>query len=98
MTVLANKATHNLDLHISSQGLDNAVAYPHMVALAKSHKYDFLTLSGDQAYDMADFNGTKGDQYMNFAQDLFANVPFMGGVGNHEQAYNFSHWKNRLDS
>jgi hypothetical protein len=44
---------------------------------------------------MADFNGTKGDEYMRFTESVFANIPFMGGVGNHESAYNFSHWKNR---
>jgi acid phosphatase type 7 len=103
-------------------GLVNAVAMPALQRLAKSHKYDFLTLSGDQvcsrpygtfskcilksysilfyqpdhqAYDMADFNGTKGDEYMRFTENLFANIPFMGAVGNHEDAYNFSHWKNR---
>ncbi|OZJ01912.1 hypothetical protein BZG36_05102, partial [Bifiguratus adelaidae] len=79
-------------------GLVNAVALPGLIEMAKTHKYDFLTFSGDQAYDMADFNGTKGDDYMNMVQELFANVPFMGGVGNHESAYNFSHWKNRFDN
>ncbi|KAI8579348.1 hypothetical protein K450DRAFT_242849 [Umbelopsis ramanniana AG] len=79
-------------------GLVNAVAMPALQRLAKSHKYDFLTLSGDQAYDMADFNGTKGDEYMRFAENLFANIPFMGAVGNHENAYNFSHWKNRFNN
>ncbi|OZJ02775.1 hypothetical protein BZG36_03480 [Bifiguratus adelaidae] len=79
-------------------GLVNAVALPNLINLAKSHEYDFMTLSGDQAYDMADFNGTKGDDYMNMVQDLFANIPFIGGVGNHESAYNFSHWKNRFNN
>ncbi|KAG2174865.1 hypothetical protein INT43_005927 [Umbelopsis isabellina] len=79
-------------------GLVNAVAVPVLKRLAASHKYDFLTLSGDQAYDMADFNGTKGDEYMRFVESVFANIPFMGGVGNHESAYNFSHWKNRFNN
>lgn len=44
---------------------------------------------------MADFNGIKGDEYMNMVQELFARVPYMGVPGNHERAYNFSHYINR---
>lgn len=66
-----------------------------LVQLAKSHTYDFVTVSGDQAYDLADFDGRKGDEYMNFAQQLYSTVPYLGVTGNHEGAYNFSHYKNR---
>lgn len=66
-----------------------------MIDLGKTHKYDFVTLAGDQAYNMEDFNGTKGDEYLNFMQDLYAQVPYLGAVGNHEGAYNFTHYKNR---
>lgn len=76
-------------------GACNAVAVPHMKDLAKTHKFDFVTLAGDQAYNLDDFNGTKGDEYLNFMQDLYAQVPYLGAVGNHEGAYNFSHYKNR---
>ncbi|KAG0166853.1 hypothetical protein DFQ30_006647 [Apophysomyces sp. BC1015] len=78
-------------------GTDNAVAVPHLIQYAKTHKYDFVTLSGDQAYNMADFNGEKGDEYMNFAQQLYARLPYLGAPGNHESAYNFSHYKNRFN-
>ncbi|KAG1057141.1 hypothetical protein G6F46_001024 [Rhizopus delemar] len=78
-------------------GACNAVAVSHMMEYGKTHKYDFVTIAGDQAYNMADFNGTKGDEYLNFMQDLFANVPYLGAVGNHEATYNFSHYKNRFD-
>jgi hypothetical protein len=44
---------------------------------------------------MEDFSGTKGDEYMNFMQDLFAQTPYLGTPGNHESAYDFSHYKNR---
>jgi hypothetical protein len=70
----------------------------HLIAYAKTHKYDFLTVGGDQAYNMDDFNGTKGDEYMNFMQEVYAQLPYMGAVGNHEGAYNFSHYKNRYIS
>ncbi|KAI7890591.1 Metallo-dependent phosphatase-like protein [Mucor mucedo] len=78
-------------------GACNAVAVSHLIELGKTHKYDFVTLAGDQAYNMEDFNGTKGDEYMNFMQDLYAQVPYLGAVGNHEGAYNFTHYKNRFN-
>lgn len=83
---------------------------------AKSHQYDFITVSGDQvitdvrikvqnrrgtdlyaqqAYNMDDFNGLKGDEFMNMIEPVYARVPYMGVPGNHEAAYNFSHYKNR---
>lgn len=73
----------------------NAVSMPLFKQLAKSHDYDFVAIMGDQGYDLADFDGKKGDEYMNFAQDLYANIPILTTAGNHESAYNFSHYKNR---
>jgi hypothetical protein len=35
---------------IADLGLVNAVIMPSLQRLAASHKYDFLTLSGDQVY------------------------------------------------
>ncbi|KAI8087527.1 Metallo-dependent phosphatase-like protein [Thamnidium elegans] len=78
-------------------GVVNAVSMPLFKQLAKSHDYDFVAIMGDQGYDLADFNGKKGDEYMNFAQDLYANVPILTTAGNHESAYNFSHYKHRFD-
>jgi hypothetical protein len=68
---------------------------PLLKDIANSHEYDFVTIMGDQAYDLSDFNGTKGDDFMNFAQAFYANIPILTTAGNHEQAYNFSHYKNR---
>ncbi|CAO3623037.1 unnamed protein product [Cunninghamella echinulata] len=84
-------------LATGDMGLNNAVTMKTLVGKAATHEYAFITVSGDQAYDMADFNGTKGDEYMNFAQQLFATVPYLGVTGNHEGAYNFSHYKNRFN-
>ncbi|KAG1467160.1 hypothetical protein G6F56_004568 [Rhizopus delemar] len=78
-------------------GACNSVAAFHMMEYGKTHKYDFVTIAGDQAYDMSDFDGAKGDEYLNFMQELFANVPYLGSVGNHESAYNFTHYKNRFN-
>ncbi|CAO3654122.1 unnamed protein product [Mucor fragilis] len=78
-------------------GVANAVSMPVFKELAHNHDYDFVAIMGDQGYNLDDFNGTKGDQYMNFAQDFYARVPLLTTAGNHEQAYNFSHYKNRFD-
>lgn len=45
---------------------------------------------------MKDFDGLKGDQYMNLMQEVWARVPYLGVSGNHEGAYNYSHYKNRF--
>lgn len=81
---------------IYAQGTANAVSLANLQRAAQSHAYDFIAYAGDQAYDMADFNGTKGDEYMNFVQDIYATLPTMTAVGNHEHAYNFSHYKHRF--
>ncbi|KAF7722828.1 hypothetical protein EC973_002673 [Apophysomyces ossiformis] len=78
-------------------GLANAVARPSILRAVASHQYDFLTVLGDQGYNLEDFDGVKGDQYMNFVEPIYANVPVLTTVGNHEVAYNFSHYKNRFD-
>ncbi|KAI8636788.1 Metallo-dependent phosphatase-like protein [Parasitella parasitica] len=78
-------------------GAANSVSMPLFKELADSHEFDFVAIMGDQAYNMDDFNGTKGDEYMNFAQDFYAKVPILTTTGNHEAAYNFSHYKNRFD-
>lgn len=70
---------------------------PILKDLAHGHDYDFVAIMGDQGYDLGDFNGTKGDQYLNYAQELYANLPVLTTAGNHEQLHNFSHYKHRFD-
>ncbi|GAA5815790.1 hypothetical protein MFLAVUS_009305 [Mucor flavus] len=93
----APNTNHFSFLATGDVGTCNAVTVSHLIDLGKTHKYDFVTLAGDQAYNMEDFNGTKGDEYLNFMQDLYAQVPYLGAVGNHEGAYNFTHYKNRFN-
>ncbi|KAI8148583.1 Metallo-dependent phosphatase-like protein [Fennellomyces sp. T-0311] len=83
-------------LAAADMGVVNAVSMPILKKLATEQKYDFLTFMGDQAYDLADMDGTKGDEYMNFAQNLYARLPLLTTPGNHEGAYNFSHYFNRF--
>eukprot|EP00117_Sycon_ciliatum_P047556 scpid31150/ scgid0868/ Iron/zinc purple acid phosphatase-like protein len=51
---------------------------------------------GDFAYDFQDDGGKRGDDFMNRLQDVAANIPYMTCPGNHEIAYNFSHYRNRF--
>ena len=57
---------------------------------------DAILHIGDFAYDFATSNGEVGNNFMNDIQPIAANVPYMTAVGNHEYAYNFSHYINRL--
>ncbi|KAI8068420.1 Metallo-dependent phosphatase-like protein [Gongronella butleri] len=83
---------------IGDLGVNNAVTMKQLTNLADSHQYDFMTVSGDQGYDLSDMNGIKGDQYMNFLQQVYAKLPFMGAIGNHEDAYNYTHYINRFNN
>ncbi|KAI8784304.1 iron/zinc purple acid phosphatase protein isoform X1 [Biomphalaria glabrata] len=58
--------------------------------------YDAILHVGDFAYDFDDLQGQVGDEFMRQIQPLAARVPYMTCPGNHEQAYNFSHYRNRF--
>ncbi|KAI9320919.1 Metallo-dependent phosphatase-like protein [Dichotomocladium elegans] len=81
----------------ADMGVVNAVSMPILRKLARQHEYDFMAFMGDQAYDLADMGGAKGDEYMNFVEDLYARLPVMTTPGNHEAAYNFSQYKSRFN-
>ncbi|KJE97695.1 iron/zinc purple acid phosphatase-like protein [Capsaspora owczarzaki ATCC 30864] len=69
---------------------------PRLVAETKTGKFDAAIHVGDFAYDMFDHNGTRGDNFMNQVQQYAAYLPLMTAVGNHETAFNFSHYRNRF--
>ncbi|CDH48539.1 isoform c [Lichtheimia corymbifera JMRC:FSU:9682] len=77
-------------------GVTKAVALPHLITAAQSHNYDFIVNVGDQGYDLADFEGIKGDQYMNMMQAVYGRLSYQGVQGNHEVTYDGSHYKNRF--
>ncbi|ORY96948.1 Metallo-dependent phosphatase-like protein [Syncephalastrum racemosum] len=79
-------------------GIVNAVTLRQMTSMAQSQHYDFFTYLGDFAYDMADMNGTKGNEFMNLLQDTFATTPLLTTPGNHESNYTFAHYTNRFRS
>ncbi|ORX47713.1 Metallo-dependent phosphatase [Hesseltinella vesiculosa] len=83
---------------IGDLGINNAVTAKSLTNLADSHEYDFITVSGDQGYNLEDENGEKGDEYLNFMQQVYSKLPFMGVIGNHEDAYNYTHYVNRFNN
>uniref|UniRef100_A0A0B6ZTI3 Purple acid phosphatase n=1 Tax=Arion vulgaris TaxID=1028688 RepID=A0A0B6ZTI3_9EUPU len=58
--------------------------------------YDAILHVGDFAYDMNDLEGTVGDEFMRQIQPLASRLPYMTCPGNHEEAYNFSHYRSRF--
>lgn len=52
--------------------------------------------AGDFAYDLDSDGGVNGDSYMNRIESIAANVPYMTCIGNHEDNYLFSHYRNRF--
>ncbi|KAM7533627.1 hypothetical protein Aperf_G00000125554 [Anoplocephala perfoliata] len=78
-------------------GFEDGFSIPHLEEEAKAGAYHMLLHNGDFAYDFDKDNGRLGDKYMQLMQETIARVPYMTAVGNHESAYNFSHYKNRFN-
>ncbi|XP_022651360.1 acid phosphatase type 7-like [Varroa destructor] len=51
---------------------------------------------GDLAYDLADDNARRGDQFMRQIETIAAYVPYQVTPGNHEYHYNFSNYDARF--
>ncbi|XP_071832798.1 acid phosphatase type 7-like [Apostichopus japonicus] len=58
--------------------------------------YDAILHVGDFAYDFDFDNARVGDSFMNQIESVAAYLPYMTCPGNHEEAYNFSNYKNRF--
>ncbi|XP_068729313.1 acid phosphatase type 7-like [Montipora capricornis] len=58
--------------------------------------FDAILHVGDFAYNMDTSDARVGDDFMNQIQPVAAYVPYMTCPGNHEQAYNFSNYRNRF--
>ncbi|VDN98708.1 unnamed protein product [Rodentolepis nana] len=78
-------------------GADRGFSIPHLEEEAKAGAYHMILHNGDFAYDFDKENGRLGDRFMRLMQETTARVPYMTAVGNHESAYNFSHYKNRFN-
>ncbi|KAL1138630.1 hypothetical protein AAG570_008693 [Ranatra chinensis] len=74
----------------------NARSLPYLQEEAQKHMYDAILHVGDLAYDMRDENGQVGDQFMRQIAPVAGYVPYMVCPGNHEEAFNFSHYRERF--
>merc|ERR1719204_2186758 len=57
---------------------------------------DVIIHVGDIAYNMDSNEGITGDEFMNQIQPVAANTPYMVCLGNHEHAFNFSHYSQKF--
>ena len=77
-------------------GYQNAVTVPPIQRDVADGRIDGVLTVGDYAYDMDMRNGQVGDLFMEEIEPIAAYVPFMVAMGNHEAAYNFSHYTQRF--
>ena len=65
--------------------------------VSETDSADMFLHVGDFAYNLADDNGTLGDQFMNNIEQLAARVPYMVSHGNHEDSpQNLAHFVERF--
>nr|CAI5830104.1 unnamed protein product [Callosobruchus analis] len=77
-------------------GNENAQSLVRLQEEAQRGMYDTILHVGDFAYDMDTDNAAVGDQFMRQIQSIAAYVPYMTCPGNHEEAYNFSNYRERF--
>ncbi|XP_052001451.1 acid phosphatase type 7 isoform X2 [Xyrauchen texanus] len=77
-------------------GNENAQSLSRLQKETQIGMYDIILHIGDFAYDMHEDNGKIGDEFMRQIQSIAAYTPYMTCPGNHERAYNFSHYRNRF--
>jgi len=77
-------------------GDTNSISLSHIQSRVMMDNIDAILHIGDMAYNLADDNGLVGDQFMIDIEPIAAYVPYMTAVGNHEHAYNYSHYINRF--
>ncbi|TKR70323.1 hypothetical protein L596_022364 [Steinernema carpocapsae] len=74
----------------------NARSLGKIQKLSQKRDFDMVLHVGDFAYDMYEKEGRFGDEFMRQIEPIAAYIPYMTVVGNHEEAYNFSHYINRF--
>uniref|UniRef100_A0A0K8SGT6 Purple acid phosphatase n=1 Tax=Lygus hesperus TaxID=30085 RepID=A0A0K8SGT6_LYGHE len=74
-------------------GNENARSLPFLQRESLVGSLDAVLHVGDFAYDMRDDDGQVGDQFMRQIEPIAAYLPYMVSAGNHEEAYNFSHYR-----
>ncbi|KAF5294079.1 hypothetical protein FQA39_LY13553 [Lamprigera yunnana] len=78
-------------------GLYNAQSLSRLQKDTHNGMYDALLHVGDFAYDMDTNDGEVGNAFMRQIESVAAHLPYMTCTGNHEEKYNFSHYKNRFN-
>eukprot|EP01095_Lingulamoeba_sp_RSL-Kostka_P015437 TRINITY_DN70_c3_g1_i1.p1 TRINITY_DN70_c3_g1~~TRINITY_DN70_c3_g1_i1.p1 ORF type:complete len:479 (-),score=131.96 TRINITY_DN70_c3_g1_i1:59-1444(-) len=74
----------------------NAVSLGHLQNLTLQNEIDAVIHVGDFAYDLDTDQGLIGDEFLQSISTISANVPYYVAPGNHESAYNFTHFTNRF--
>uniref|UniRef100_A0A7E4ZQ38 Purple acid phosphatase n=1 Tax=Panagrellus redivivus TaxID=6233 RepID=A0A7E4ZQ38_PANRE len=74
----------------------NARALGAIQKVSQDGEIDVVLHVGDFAYNMDVNDGSFGDEFMRQIEPSAAYVPYMTVPGNHEYAYNFSHYVNRF--
>ena len=77
-------------------GLLNDRSHDRLQAESLAGNLDLIIHAGDFAYNLDDENGDRGDKFMNAQQTFLAHTPMQVCAGNHEDAYNFSHYRARF--
>lgn len=77
-------------------GVDNAQSLSKLQKEVQGGRYDAILHVGDFAYNMESDNSQVGDRFMNQIEPMAAYVPYMTCPGNHEQACNFSNYRERF--
>ncbi|KAE8585857.1 hypothetical protein XENTR_v10021478 [Xenopus tropicalis] len=77
-------------------GNENAQSLPRLQKETQMDMYDVILHVGDFAYDLDKDNAQIGDKFMRQVESVAAYLPYMTCPGNHEEAYNFSNYRNRF--
>lgn len=78
-------------------GNENAKSLARLQEETQRGLYDAVLHIGDFAYDMDSENGRIGDEFMRQIEPVAAYLPYMTCPGNHEESYNFSHYRARFN-
>lgn len=77
-------------------GSENPQSLSRLQKEAQEGLYDAVFHVGDFGYDLYEEDGQLGDRFMRQIEPIAAYLPYMTSVGNHEEKYNFSHYKARF--
>ncbi|KAL1509866.1 hypothetical protein ABEB36_004539 [Hypothenemus hampei] len=92
---LDNDWSPNLVIY-GDMGNVNAQSLTRLQEETQRGMYDAVLHVGDFAYDMDTDNGVVGDEFMRQIEPVAAYLPYMTCPGNHEESYNFSHYRERF--